>query len=96
VVIESHRLEGWGSRMRAGTYGIAAYWVDTTKDTDRYGSSRGYTDTDQGDKWADHLGPEGRTRQYDLLLPGDSVTYRGVTVTVVRSGAYDTVRVTRG
>lgn len=95
VVIESHRAEGWGSRMGAGRYGIAVYWIDTTKDTDRYAGSSGYTDSDAGDRWADHLVPSGKTRAFDLLLVGDSVTYKGVTVTFSRTGDIDTISISR-
>lgn len=95
IVIESHRAEGWGSRMGDGRYGVAVYWVDTTLDTNRYAGSSGYIDTDAGDRWADHLVPTGKSRTYDLLLVGDTVTYKGVTVTFTRTGDVDTVSVTR-
>ncbi|MEY4183776.1 MAG: hypothetical protein RIS07_179 [Actinomycetota bacterium] len=95
LVIESHRAEGWGTRMGAGRYGVAVYWIDTTMDTNRYAGSSGYTDTDAGDRWADHVVPSGKTRTFDLLLAGDAVTYKGVTVTFSRTGDVDTVKVSR-
>lgn len=95
LVIESHRAEGWGTRMGAGRYGVAVYWIDTTMDTNRYAGSSGYIDTDAGDRWADHVVPSGKTRTFDLLLAGDAVTYKGVTVTFSRTGDVDTVKVSR-
>jgi len=96
IVIESHRAEGWGERMGKGVYGLSVYWIDTTTDTDRYAGSSGYIDSDLGERWADHLLPPGTTRKFDLLQVGDTVTYRGVTVTFTKTGAYDTVSIVRG
>lgn len=96
IVIESHRAEGWGSRLGKGVYGVSVYWVDTTTDTNRYAGSSGYTDTDLGDRWADNLVPPGATRKFDLLQVGDSISYRGVRVTFTKTGDYDTVRIDRG
>lgn len=107
LVIESHRAEGWGKRMmdseyvrksgKSGTasYGVSVYWIDTTMDTNRYAGSSGYMDTDAGERWADNLVPMGVTRPFDLLIKGDTVTYRGVTVEFVKTGDYDTVRITK-
>jgi len=96
IVIESHRAEGWGERMGKGVYGLSVYWVDTTTDTNRYAGSSGYIDSDLGERWADHLVPPGTTRKFDLLQVGDTVTYRGVTVTFTKTGAFDTVSIVRG
>jgi hypothetical protein len=104
LVIESHRAEGWGKRMLNFDYGgqssvsggVSVYWVDTTKDTNRYVGTEGtYMDTDAGEKWADHVVPAGVKRPFDLLIKGDKVTYRGVTVEFVKTGDYDTVRITK-
>jgi hypothetical protein len=107
VVIESHRAEGWGKRMLdadygrqsggSGTasYGVSVYWIDTTSDTNRYVGTDGFIDSDLGEKWADHVVPAGVSRPFDLLINGDKVTYRGVTVEFVKTGDYDTVRITK-
>ena len=107
VVIESHRAEGWGKRMldadygrqsgNSGTasYGVSVYWIDTTSDTNRYVGTDGIIDSDLGEKWADHVVPAGVKRPFDLLINGDKVTYRGVTVEFVKTGDYDTVRITK-
>jgi len=107
VVIESHRAEGWGKRMmdsdygrksgNSGTaaYGVSVYWIDTTTDTNRYVGTDGIIDSDAGDRWADHVVPAGVKRPFDLLIKGDKVTYRGVTVEFVKTGDYDTVRITK-
>ena len=107
LVIESHRAEGWGKRMLdadygrqsggSGTasYGVSVYWIDTTSDTNSYVGTDGVIDSDLGEKWADHVVPAGVTRPFDLLIKGDKVTYRGVTVEFVKTGDYDTVRITK-
>ena len=95
LVVESHRAEGWGARMGAGRYGVAVYWIDTTMDTDRYAGSTGYIDTDAGARWADHVVPAGKSRIFDLLLVGDTITYKGVTVDFVKTGDVDTVKISR-
>ena len=107
LVIESHRAEGWGKRMMdaeygrqsgnfgTASYGVAVFWLDTTTDTNRYAGSSGFTDTDTGEKWGDHLVPAGVSRPFDLLIKGDTVTYKGITVSFVSTGDYDTVRITK-
>ena len=107
LVIESHRAEGWGKRMldadyvrqfgSSGTasYGVSVYWIDTTSDTNRYVGTDGFIDSDLGEKWADHVVPSGVSRPFDLLINGDKVTYRGVSVEFVKTGDYDTVRITK-
>jgi hypothetical protein len=107
LVVESHRAEGWGKRMldadyvrqfgSSGTasYGVSVYWIDTTSDTNRYVGTDGFIDSDLGEKWADNVVPSGVSRPFDLLIKGDKVTYRGVTVEFVNTGDYDTVRITK-
>jgi len=105
LVIESHRAEGWGSRMldptygpsagEVAAYGVSVYYVDTTMDTDRYAQSSGYVDSDRGDRWADHVVPKGASRAFDLLLQGDKVAYRGIAVEFVKTGDLDLVRITK-
>ncbi len=104
LVIESHRAEGWGKRMlnesygstkSIASYGVAVYYIDTTQDTNRYAQSSGYTDSDLGERWADHVVPTGATRAFDLLMQGDTVTYRGVTVAFTKTGDVDTVKITK-
>ena len=107
LVVESHRAEGWGKRMldanyvrqfgSSGTasYGVSVYWIDTTSDTNRWVGTNGFYDSDLGEKWADHVVPAGVKRPFDLLIKGDKVTYRGVTVEFVKTGDYDTVRITK-
>lgn len=107
LVIESHRAEGWGKRMldseygrkfgvtSTASYGVSVYWIDTTTDTNRYAGSSGFIDSDAGDRWADNLVPSGVSRPFDLLISGDKVSYRGVTVEFVKTGDYDTIRITK-
>jgi hypothetical protein len=108
VVIESHRAEGWGKRMMdreygiksggnltTASYGISVYWIDTTKDTNRYAGSSGFTDSNLGEKWSEYIVPAGIPHPFNLLSKGEKVTYRGVTVEFVKTGDYDTVRITK-
>jgi hypothetical protein len=107
LVIESHRAEGWGKRMMdanyvrqfgtdgGASYGVSVYWVDTASDTNRWVGTNGFYDSDLGEKWADHVVPAGVKRPFDLLIKGDTVTYKGVTVSFVKTGDYDTVRITK-
>ena len=96
LVVESHRAEGWGKRISGtASYGVSVYWIDTTSDTNRYVGTDGFIDSDLGEKWADHVVPSGGTRPFDLLFKDDKVTYRGVTVEFVKTGDYDTVRITK-
>ena len=90
LVVESHRAEGWGSRLGAGTYGVLVYYIDTTKDTDRSGESQGIVK----ETWAQYVTPA-TTNTYKLLLQGDTVTYKGITVTLTKTGDVDTVKITK-
>jgi hypothetical protein len=90
LVVESHRAEGWGSRLGNGNYGVLVYYVDTTKDTDRSGEQQGIVK----EAWSKYITPP-VTNKFNLLLQGDSVTYKGLTVKVVATGDNDTVLITR-
>lgn len=90
LVVESHRAEGWGMRLGAGTYGVLVYYIDTTKDTDRSGESQGIVK----ETWAQYVTPT-ITNTNKLLLQGDTVTYKGITVTLTKTGDVDTVKITK-
>jgi len=90
LVVESHRAEGWGARLGAGTYGVLVYYIDTTKDTDRSGESQGIV----RETWAQYVTPA-TTNTNKLLLQGDTVTYKGITVTLTKTGDVDTVKITK-
>ena len=97
LVVESHRAEGWGARLGAGTYGVLVYYIDTTKDTDRSGESQGIVK----EAWSKYVTPTTDTNPdpsyatNKLLLQGDTVTYKGITVTLTKTGDVDTVRITK-
>ena len=108
LVIESHRDEGVWHTNLSGRYGVAVYWVDTTKLLDRYqggsvienGDGTFAYDTDEGEVYANYLSPfiadfKPTSNKRFLLLKGESVTYKGITVKVIKSGETDTVRVTK-
>jgi hypothetical protein len=90
LVVESHRAEGWGARLGAGTYGVLVYYIDTAKDTDRSGESQGIVK----ETWAQYVTPA-TTNANKLLLQGDTVTYKGITVTLTKTGDVDTVKITK-
>ena len=90
LVVESHRAEGWGSKLGAGTYGVLVYWIDTTKDTDRSGESLGTV----AEAWSKYV-TLATTDSNNLLLQGDTVTYKGITVTLTKTGDVDTVKITK-
>jgi len=97
LVVESHRAEGWGSKLGAGTYGVLVYYIDTTKDTDRSGEQQGIVK----EAWSKYVTPNSDTNPdpsnalNKLLLQGDTVTYKGITVTLTKTGDVDTVRITK-
>lgn len=97
LVVESHRAEGWGSRLGAGTYGLLVYYIDTTKDTDRSGEQQGIVK----EAWSKYVTPTTDTNPdpsnalNKLLLQGDTVTYKGITVTLTKTGDLDTVKITK-
>jgi len=98
LVVESHRAEGWGARLGAGTYGVLVYYIDTTKDTDRSGEQQGIVK----EAWSKYVTPTTVNTNPDpsnainkLLLQGDTVTYKGITVTLTKTGDVDTVKITK-
>ncbi len=97
LVVESHRAEGWGARLGAGTYGVLVYYIDTTKDTDRSGEQQGIVK----EAWSKYVTPTTDTNPdpsnalNKLLLQGDTVTYKGITVTLTKTGDVDTVKITK-
>ena len=90
LVVESRRAEGWGSKLGAGTYGVLVYYIDTTKDTDRSGEQLGIVK----EAWSKYITPE-TFNTNSLLIQGDTVTYKGITVTLTKTGDVDTVRITK-
>ena len=107
LIVESHRAEGFGDRLSKGTYGVTTYVVDTTLDNDRSGENIGQAKT----RYASLvITPTASTRgfsdaQFDrpsssgitdsLMLQGESVSYAGITISLVKTGDYDTVRISK-
>lgn len=105
LVVESRRPIGYSNGWDKVDSGAFIYLVDTTKDNDRSGESNG---KDKGndmafDKWAYYLAPDGsrmrnsgnffyQYRDY-FVKKGQSVTYGGVKITVVKSGSTDTIQI---
>lgn len=106
LVVESHRAEGFGDRLSKGTYGVMTYVVDTTLDNDRSGESVGQGRTRYASLvlpssasargLSDVVFSRGGSGIVDpLILLGESVSYGGVSVSLVSSGDYDTVRISK-
>jgi hypothetical protein len=104
LVVESHRSEGYGVRAAPLGNAVVVYVVDTTLDYDRSLESGGgialdrfafYLAPSLTDAERSERGPSSRARRDPFLILGESVTYEGVTVTVVQSDEHDVVRITR-
>ncbi len=104
LVVESHRSEGYGVRAAPVGNAVVVYVVDTTLDYDRSLESGGgialdrfafYLAPSLTDAERSERGPSSRARRDPFLILGESVTYEGVTVTVVQSDEHDVVRITR-
>lgn len=94
VVVESRRPSRFDNQTTAPKSGVLVYIYDATKGS-------------QEDDWLKPVYPAGRPTYETpfvrdpnitdvLLQAGDSVVAQGVKVTVIKSGAYDTVMVERG
>lgn len=104
LVVESRRPIGYSIGWDKIDSGVFVYLIDTTKDNDRSNESSG---ADKGNnmafsKWSYYLAPDGsrmknhgnfyyQYRDY-FVKKGQSVTYGGVKITVLKSGATDTVK----
>ena len=89
LVVQSHRAENWGAHLDPGTYGLAVYYVDTTKDVDRTDESKGIVN----ETWSKYVGGESRYKR--LLLVGDTATYKNIKVELLKSGDNDLFRITK-
>ena len=89
LVVQSHRAENWGVHLDPGTYGLAVYYVDTTKDVDRTDEGKGIVN----ETWSKYVG--GETRYKRLLLVGDTATYKNIKVELLKSGDNDLVRIVK-
>ena len=69
---------------------MLVYYIDTTKDTDRSGEQLGIVK----EAWSKYITPE-TFNTNSLLIQGDTVTYKGITVTLTKTGDVDTVRITK-
>jgi len=73
------------------------YYIDTTKDTDLSGEQQGIVK----EAWSKYVTPTTDTNPdpsyatNKLLLQGDTVTYKGITVTLTKTGDVDTIRITK-
>ena len=107
LIVESHRAEGFGDRLSKGTYGVTTYVVDTTLDNDRSGESIGQgktrysslvitpTASTRGFSDAQFDRPSSSGITDSLMLQGESVSYAGVTISLMKTGDYDTVRISK-
>ena len=98
LVVESHRPDKWSFRMPKAHYGVMAFLVDTTQNTDR---------RDENDEFDAKLPKTARnitvdnvsTRMIEKLdisttmLLGETITIEGIKLTLVKSGDNDVVRI---
>ncbi len=103
LVIESRRPVGYSKDWSASETGVLVYRVDVRLDNDRSGEATG----DKGNtpafpKWGFYLAPKGKdlsavagyeANRYIFFGKGDSVSYGGVTISVIHSGSLDVVKV---
>ena len=104
LVIESHRRDKWGQEFRSGFYGLTAYLVDTSRDTDRSGENFG--DDEKGTKFSRTVtaiqfteynnghyskGQENFELNY-MLFEGQTFTFEGVKFTLTKTGDNDSVK----
>ena len=104
LVVESHRSEGYGARAAPLGNGVVVYVVDTAKDNDRSGETgvgvaldrfASYLVPSLSDSERSERAPSSRARRDPFLILGESITYDGITISVVQSGVNDLVRITR-
>jgi len=98
LVVESHRPDKWSFRMPKAHYGVMAFLVDTTQNTDR---------RDENDEFDAKLPKTARnitvdnvsTRMIEKLdisttmLLGETISIEGIKLTLVKSGDNDVVRI---
>ena len=103
IVVESRRATGY-SESFTGLNGIIAYAIDVTKDNDRASESTGDRGNDPNfDKWGYLLAPEGTKdvlsstsgSEKFIIRQGVVVTHAGVTIELVVSADFDSLRITR-
>ncbi len=106
LVIESRRSEDFSIELNPEVYGLTAYVVDTSKENDRTGESSGkdngndpayskfayYLNSTSGDHQTIRL-KRGMLDTNILAYEGESFIYRGIKITLVKSGDFDTVQI---
>jgi hypothetical protein len=103
VVIESRRPVGWSEMWNSDRSGLLVYFVDTHLEADRVDSftQGGCGTSEEQKKWAYYLYKDGFTGDcrnwYEAFVqPGDTLTFRDITITLVHSAeSSDYVEVTR-
>lgn len=105
LVIESRRPVGYTDGWAKTDKGLFVSILDTTKDNDRSGEATGDSGNDpKYDKWSFLLLPDrhtirnsGRAELYRdyLAKVGDTVTYEGVRIKLLRGGSTDRVQISK-
>ena len=100
VVVESRRKGLYNTAFPVGFAGITAYVVDATKAGDRWDGNRekekdyfAYFLRNNTGGYPISMGGPDLGDENVIAYEGDSFTYRGVTITLAKSGDYDTVRI---
>ena len=102
VVMESRRPVGWSEMWNSDRSGLLVYFVDTQLEADRVDSftQGGCGTSEEQKKWAYYLYKDGFTGDcrnwYEAFVrPGDTLTFRDITITLVHSAeSADYVEVT--
>lgn len=106
LVIESRRSEDFSIELNPEVYGLTAYVVDTSKENDRTAESSGkdngndptyskfayYLNSTSGDHQVVQL-KRGSLDTNILAYEGESFIYRGLKITLAKSGDFDTVQI---
>jgi len=98
LVVESHRPDKWSFRMPQAHYGVMAFLVDTTQNTDRRDENDEFNAKLPKTAWnitVDKVSTRwiGNLNISTTMLLGETITIEGIKLTLVKSGDNDIVRV---
>jgi hypothetical protein len=105
LVVESRRPVGYSEKWNASDKGIFVYRLNTATDTDRIREALSCGNNPDYAEWAYYVAPDGSedldrkcfTGKYShyLIKQGQSVTKFGIKISVLASGDFDVIRVSK-